>query len=220
MAMSGEEGQIAGSLKRAELHFPESAEVPESKLHLELRTLLYLFLKRAFADRALVGCDQFVYWDPNDPSECLAPDACLRFGEPDVRFRSWKVWERGTPELAVELLSDSERRSTWREKLAKYTRLGIRELVAFDAEASERKLRLWTLADGRLVERNLDVDGTESSVVPGHWLVLSHPDLGPTLRLSRDGSVDAVFRTKEEALEAELEESRAENLRLKRARST
>jgi hypothetical protein len=55
MAMSGEEGQIEGS-PRAALHFPESALVPETKLHLELRTLLYLFMKRAFADRALLGC--------------------------------------------------------------------------------------------------------------------------------------------------------------------
>ncbi len=220
MAMSGEESQAARTPSRAKLDFPESAPVPESKLHLELRTLLYLFLKRAFADRALIGCDQFVYWDPNDPSACLAPDACLRFGEPDVRFGSWKVWERGSPELAVELVSDSDRRSSWQEKLAKYARLGVRELVAFDAEAAERKLRLWTSVEGRLVGPDLDVEGTASSVVPGYWLVISHPDLGPTLRLSRDGSLDAVFPTKEEALEAELELTRAENARLKRAGST
>jgi hypothetical protein len=205
--MSGEEGQIEGS-SRAALHFPESALVPETKLHLELRTLLYLFLKRAFADHALLGCDQFVYWDPNDPSACLAPDACLRFGERDVRFGSWKVWERGTPELVVELLSDSDRRSRWQEKLSKYARLGIHELVTFDAEAPEPKLRLWDSTGSSLVERDLARQGAASSVVPGHWLVVSHPLLGPTLRLSRDGSAGALFPTPEEALETELSDLR------------
>jgi len=70
------------------LHFPESAEVPESKRHLELRTLLYQFLKLAFGNVAAVGCDQFVYWDPTDPRACLAPDAFVRFDAKNDQFRS------------------------------------------------------------------------------------------------------------------------------------
>src|SRR6266566_9266416 len=83
------------------LHFPESAEVPETKRHLELRTLLYQVLKLAFAERAAIGCDQFVYWDPTDPKACLAPDAFVRLGQPDFLFRSWKAWEHGAPHVAV-----------------------------------------------------------------------------------------------------------------------
>ena len=61
--------------------FPSEEKVPESKRHLKLRTLLYQVLDLAFADRAAIGCDQFVYWDPTDPKACLAPDAFVRWGE-------------------------------------------------------------------------------------------------------------------------------------------
>ncbi|MGC4091745.1 MAG: hypothetical protein QM756_28445 [Polyangiaceae bacterium] len=83
------------------VHFPVEETVPETKRHLEQRTLLYEILKLAFAHRAAIGCDQFVYWNPTDPRQCLAPDAFVRLAVPDSPFDSWKAWERGAPELAV-----------------------------------------------------------------------------------------------------------------------
>lgn len=54
------------------------------------------------------------------------------------------MWERGAPELAVELVSDSDAsESAWAAKLQRYRRLGVRELVRFDCEASESGLRVW-----------------------------------------------------------------------------
>src|SRR5437773_596796 len=85
------------------IRFPTEAEVPETKRHLEVRTALYQILKHALGERALIGSDQFVYWDPTDPSECLAPDAFVRLGARDELFDSWKTWERGAPHLAVEI---------------------------------------------------------------------------------------------------------------------
>jgi hypothetical protein len=106
------------------LHFPVEETVPESKEHLELRTALYLILKMAFAERAAIGSDQFVYWDPTDPSACLAPDAFVRLGAPDELFDSWKVWERGAPEVAVEIVSASDcGDAVWARKHARYQRL-------------------------------------------------------------------------------------------------
>jgi hypothetical protein len=70
------------------LEFPSEAEMPESKRHLELRTTLYLIIKHAFRDRALIGSDQFVYWDATDPSACLAPDVFVRLGGKDEIFSS------------------------------------------------------------------------------------------------------------------------------------
>ena len=70
------------------LVFPSEQEVPETKRHLKLRTLLFELLELAFAERAAIGCDQFVYWDPTDPKACLAPDAFVRLGQPDFLFRS------------------------------------------------------------------------------------------------------------------------------------
>lgn len=182
------------------VRFPESAEMPETKLHLELRTLLYQLLSWAFAKEAQIGCDQFVYWDPTDPRACLAPDAFVRLGSPDTNFRTWKVWEWGAPELAVEILSRSDEgdSETWSSKLQKYARLGVRELVAFDPESSAPRLRVWDWLEGDLVERELS-GSAASNVLPGYWLEVVDPKLGPTLRLSRDAAGAALFPTRAEA---------------------
>src|SRR5689334_14224097 len=97
--------------------FPVAELVPETKRHLDQRTALYQSLTLAFRDRALIGSNQFVYWDPTDPRQCLAPDVFVRRGAPDELFGNWKVWERGAPEVAVEILSaDDERDRDWDEK--------------------------------------------------------------------------------------------------------
>ena len=124
------------------LIFPSEEEAPETKRHLKLRTLLFELLELAFADRAAIGCDQFVYWDPTDPKACLAPDAFVRLGQPDFLFRSWKAWEHGAPHVAVEVISDADERDRdWGLKLNRYRRLGVSELVRFDPEENEGSLR-------------------------------------------------------------------------------
>ena len=194
MAMSSSMGV------QAEPFFPTDERGPETKRHLKLRTLLYQVLELAFADRAAIGCDQFVYWDPTDPKACLAPDAFVRFGEPDSLFPSWKTWERGgPPDVAVEIISKSDERDRdWGAKIRRYTELGVRELVRFDAETSADYLRVWDLAGGELIERGSIGSSTPSSCLPGHWLVLQTTDLGPVLRLSRDRLGHDLFPTPEE----------------------
>lgn len=182
------------------LHFPASEFVPESGVHLEVRTALFLVLKANFAARAAIGCDQCVYWDPTRPSECLAPDAFLRFGVPHAPFRSWKVWERGAPEVAVEILSTSDERDRdFDGKLAKYARLGVRELVTFDPEETAG-LRLFTFLDGDCVERVLESRQAGWSEVLGlWWVVVEDVAVGPMLRLSRDQEGTDLLPTPAEA---------------------
>lgn len=176
------------------LHFPEHEQLPETKWHLELKTLLYQFLKLAFADQAQIGCDQFVYFDAANPRVCLAPDAFVRMGSPDEMFGSWKVWERGAPHLAVEIISDFDARDrNWDAKLASYRQLGVRELVRFDPEAEQGKLRIWDRLDDDLVEREPTGAPTPSSVLPGYWLLVGDEKLGPTLRLSRDETGQRLY---------------------------
>jgi hypothetical protein len=139
----------------------------------------------------------------------LAPDAFVRLGTPDTHFKSWKVWERGAPELAVEILSDSDDGTSWDSKLSSYARLGVRELVAFDPESAARQLRVWDRLDGDLVERELLHASAASNVLPGHWVVVEHPECGPALRLSRDSSGTDLFLTPTEA-EAEARRNEAE----------
>lgn len=192
------------------VHFPEAEQVPETKQHFRLRTLLYEFLSLAFADRAMLGCDQFVYWDPTDPKACLAPDAFVRLGEPDQLFRSWKVWERGAPQLAIEVISEADERDRdWDAKLERYRRVGVLELIRFDPEAADpaSRLRIWDNVDGDLAERQLAAASAPSRVLPGHWLLVQDPTLGPTLRLSHDAQGNTLYPTPSErmrVLEAEL----------------
>lgn len=182
--------------------FPTEAEVPESKRHLEIRTALYAILKHALRDRAMIGSEQFVYWDPTDPSECVAPDAFVRLGAPDERFVSWKTWERGAPHLAVEIVSSSDAsEASWAPKLRKYHRLGASEVVRFDPENGE--LRIWDFVEGDLVERVLSRGEPAECVPLGlFWVVAPDEasDLG--LRLARDeAGKDLLLTPEETALE-------------------
>src|SRR4029079_18770800 len=107
--------------------------VSETKRHLEARTALYLLLKEAFAGPA-IGSEQFVYSDAGDPQKCLSPDVFVKRGAAEESFDNWKIWERGAPDLAVEIVSASDRRdSDWAEKLVRYQASGIGEVTRFDA---------------------------------------------------------------------------------------
>src|SRR6478735_9416139 len=113
------------SSEQPALFFPVSLKVPESTRHFRLRTLLFQFLKHAFEEVAMIGSDQFVYWEPSNPRACLAPDAFVRFGTPNQDFDSWKAWERGVPQVAVEIISDSDSsEASWEVKFERYQRLG------------------------------------------------------------------------------------------------
>jgi Uma2 family endonuclease len=184
--------------------FPDAERVPETKRHLEQRTMLYQILKLAFAERAAIGCDQFVYWDPTDPQACLAPDAFVRSGVRDDLFRSWKVWERGAPEVAVEIVSSvDERDRNWDSKLLKYRRLGVGELVRFDPESEPVSLRIWDAINGDLVEREAVGRCAESRHLPGFWLVVEDEEQGSLLRLSHDGEGRHLYPTPVEHARAE-----------------
>ncbi|HEY3254105.1 MAG TPA: Uma2 family endonuclease, partial [Polyangiaceae bacterium] len=119
----------------APLHFPESAEMPETGVHLEVRTALYLLVRDFVGDRGAVGSEQFVYWDPSDPRQCLAPDLIVRMGATPGPFPTWKTWERGAPHLAVEVASPFDAGDAeWQRKLLRYRKSGINEIARFDPE--------------------------------------------------------------------------------------
>jgi Uma2 family endonuclease len=207
MPRTGDEGVTIGGQRYVRapnpLHFPEHEQVPETKWHLELKTLLYQFLKLAFADRAHIGCDQFVYWDASNPRVCLAPDAFVRLGGPDELFGSWKVWERGAPHVAVEIISSDDARDRyWEPKLDHYRQLGVLELVRFDPEASQQQLRIWDRIENDLIERRSSAEPAPSNVLPGFWVTVQDAKLGASLRLSRDEAGVALYPTPAETADA------------------
>lgn len=189
------------AMQAAPLHFPEFGEVPESKRHLKVRTLLFEVLELAFADRAAIGSDQFVYWDATDPRVCLAPDGFLKLGQPNDLFGSWKTWQRGVPELAIEIVSDfDDPDREWTHKLARYHELGVTELVRFDPRIDPARLQIWDRWGDTLVERQPSQHGAQSRVLPGFWLAVNDAKLGPTLRLSRDAEGVDLYLTEAEQL--------------------
>ncbi|WP_437566763.1 Uma2 family endonuclease [Sorangium sp. So ce542] len=190
--------------------FPASEEAPETNRHLELRTALYLILKRELAQGATLGSDQFVYWDPTTSRKRLAPDAFVRLGVPHRTFRTWRTWLHGAPDLAVEIVSESdEGEPDWDEMLARYRASGIREVVRFDPDDRARPIRIWDALDGDLVERSPnDPDLRACEALGLWWTVIEDPSIGPMIRLSRDREGRDLLPTPDEA-EAKAREAEA-----------
>jgi Uma2 family endonuclease len=180
--------------------------MPESKLHLKIRTLLFSILE-TFREHVTIGSDQFIYWNAADPSRCVAPDAFVRLGAPDTIFTSWKTWERGAPELAIEIVSDSDApEGSFDEKVHRYHELGVQELIRFDPNAPEgERLRAWSRVEGDLVERVVENDRTPCVPLNLMWVVVPAADCPAALRLAQDEEGRELVLT-----EAEFEKARAD----------
>jgi len=207
------------------LHFPVEEKVPESQRHFELRMELYQLLSFHLGERATVGSDQFLYFDASNPKACLAPDVFLKLGARGPEIESWKTWERGTPELAIEIASRSDAPDEpWQQKLERYHRLGVRELVRFNHRAA-RKVRIWDYVDGDLAERKLALDQPAPCVVLRLWWVtVTHERWGAMLRLAYDAAGQQLVRTQLETeiagRQAEAEARRAAEARVRELEQT
>lgn len=171
----------------APIEFPEQELMPESKTHLVLRTFLFRLLRAMLSPAHRVGSDQFLYWNAADPKVSLAPDAMVRLNVPDAPFASWKTWEEGgVPDLAVELVSESDRRR-WADKFDDYRALGVKEVVRFDPAAPEgKRIRVWDRVHDDLVERVIADDRTPCLVLGVNWVVCPIEDEPVGLRFADD----------------------------------
>jgi Uma2 family endonuclease len=193
------------------LLFPESKpewDLGQSTLHDVLCTLLKLILRHALGAAHTAGADQFVYWDASDPEICLAPDAFVKLGVPFEHFKSWKTWEKGTPELAVEILSsDTPERLTFKQKLDRYRALGVSELITYEPE--HRRIRAWDRIQDDLVERVVDGETTPCVTLNLHFVIAPGMDVAAALRVARDPEGLALLPTPEEEERAAKEHERA-----------
>jgi Uma2 family endonuclease len=187
------------------LVFPTDEEMPEHKIHVELRTALYQLIQLALGDRVIVGSEQFVYWDAANPNRRLAPDLMVWVGAPDTIFGAWKVWERGAPHVAVEIVSPSDKPpGPWKAKLDRYRQCGVPEVVRFDPESATAPLRIWDRIENDLVERDLEAPAAlRCDALALYWHIVRHPILGPMLRLARGSDGDGLLPTPEEARQQE-----------------
>jgi Uma2 family endonuclease len=193
------------------IDFPVEEKVPETSVHMRLRTALFLILERELRGRAFVGSDQFVYWDPTDPKACLAPDLLVRLGGPLELLRSFKVWLHGAPHLAIEVVSPIDARDkNLRAKLERYRRAAIGEVVIFDPDDAVEPVRLWDFFDGDLVERDRsDPAAFRCDALGAYWKITVDATLGPMLRVARDPEGTDLWLTPEEAEHAAQEAAHA-----------
>lgn len=170
------------------LFFRVVESVGESITGYEIRTALYEIVRLAFGDGALVSSDQFLYWDPTNPKRCLCPDLGVRVGAKDEAINVWKTWERGAPQVGVEIISPSDARELpWSKKFERYRQAGIAELVRFNVLGDVPVLTLWDLVDGDLVERDLTAPNALYSDALGfYWCIVPDSRLKAMLRLARD----------------------------------
>lgn len=191
--------------------------MPESIAHLVLRTFLFRLLRHALGLEHSVGSDQFVYWIATNPKRCVAPDVFVRLETPMTSFGSWKTWEKGAPDLAVEIVSPSDDDDvSWEEKLARYHELGVGELVRFDASAPEgERLRAWDRVDGDLVERASSEDAMACLTLGLRWVIVPVESEPVGLRLADvDGRLLPVPE-ESAAQRAEAAEARVRELEAK-----
>ena len=193
----------------------ESSEVPEGFWHFRVQLLLYELLEHTFSSIATVGAEQFVYWNPTDLRECLAPDVFVRFGPPSEMSLSWKIWERGAPHVAIEVISDPNK-AAWEKKLDGYRRMGVSELVWFNPDRPEWPLRIWDFVGDGLLERRLINPCAQSRHLGGYWLPVDVPGKGISLRLSHNEGGTRLFLTSDEANALRAESAERELLEIKK----
>lgn len=198
------------------LDFPSSEpweeKLPETRRHRRLCAFLFELLRRELAPAHSVGGDQFVYWNARDPKRNCAPDVFAKLGVPDEDFETWKTWERGAPELVVEILSKHDREPyTWTEKLVRFHELGAREVVRFDTtpRKGRARLRVWDRVEDDLVEREVTGEVTPCVALGLHWMIAPARDLPAALRLARDPKGKELLLSPIEAAEAARSASEA-----------
>jgi hypothetical protein len=192
-----------------------------------LQTLILELLRPLLADflasrgvRGLTGADQFIYWEPNNPTKALAPDIYFLPGvAPDTAVESWKTWERGVvPAFALEVVSRDPEKDYVTGPRA-YAELGVKELVVFDPHAALERGRVTWQVFRRVGRRGLvrvlatDADRVESTVL-GCWLRVVGQGHHGRVRVALGPHGDDLFPTPEErAIQADKERLAAEQER-------
>jgi Uma2 family endonuclease len=127
----------------------------------------------------MIGSFIFAYLRQNNLGTCLGPDGFLRISAglvraPDLSFISWAKLPRRKlpkkkipdliPDLAIEVLSESNTPAEIRRKLGEYFAAGVR--LAWVIDPKKRTARVHTSARrSRLVRANQSLDGGE--ILPG-----------------------------------------------------
>ena len=197
--------------------YPVEDDVGEDLLQTLILEMLRPLIVALFAmrgKRALVGADQYIYWEKHNPLKAVAPDIyVLRGVDPRTRVKSWKVWETGVvPSFALEVMSDDERKDV-EGSPERYSELGVKEVVVFDPEPQRRSEGVRFRVFRRVGKRGLVlVEATNEDRVRSKqldaWLCAVGDGDEVRLRVGLGPNGDDLLPT--EAERAEMEAERAE----------
>ncbi|MBI1925648.1 Uma2 family endonuclease [Candidatus Poribacteria bacterium] len=93
-----------------------------------LSTMLIAFF--GYEEKVYIGTDSFIYYQPGDPSKCVAPDVYVVFGVDAIPARnSFYIWAEGAiPAVAFEFLSESTKSTDRQDKPKLYLQeIGMQE---------------------------------------------------------------------------------------------
>ena len=122
-----------------EPYFPDSDGQPMGETGFHVATILHLIgvLQTFFRKRndVLVGGNQFMYWEADDPTQVASPDVYVIFGVSPEPRRTIKTWVEGkAPDVVFEITSRKTKSEDIRFKRALYEELGVKEYFLFDPE--------------------------------------------------------------------------------------
>lgn len=186
-----------------EIQYPESDGKPmaETELHqdwmIRLRDIVRL---RYHGQRVYVAGNLLVYYQQGDPRRSVAPDLFVVLDCDPGRRRTFKIWEEGkTPDMVIEVTSESTRREDEVTKPQVYARMGVPEYFLYDPTSDYLNPPLQGFRLGR---------GKYKRIQPDTSGALACERLGLLLRLEEsqlqlyDGSTGRPLPTAVEAAEA------------------
>ena len=207
----------------SDIEYPESDGKPvgETDIHIDWIFRIRDMLRYRYRGRRVyVGSDMLVYYEEGAPRKFFVPDEFIVLDCEQYDRRTFKIWEEGrTPNVIIEVTSNSTRTKDLHTKPEIYRQLGIGEYFLYDptAEYLDPALRGFRLQDGGYVP-------IEPSA--GGWLACEQLDI--ELRLDarqlvmRDAATKQVLLTRadaeqmaREAAETKVAELQAEVQRLR-----
>lgn len=201
--------------------YPVEEKVGEDILHRWIIEMLRPLVQRWIGQRgvrALVGADQFIYYQQHAPTLRVSPDIYVLPGlAPNTRVSSWKTWEQGVvPSFVLEVVSKDWEKD-YIEGPQRYAAIGVSELVIFDPTPALHPERVAWQVYRRVRGRPLTrVEVSTADRVRSRELGCLLRAVGEgndlRLRLGTGTGGAELFPTGEEAAEAAVEAERAARL--------
>jgi Uma2 family endonuclease len=164
--------------------------------------------------RALVGADQFIYYQRFNSAARVAPDVYVLPGvAPDTRVGSWKIWETGiVPSFALEIVSRDWAKDYF-ESPERYAQIGVPEVVVYDPDPVGRDRVRWQVyrpVRGKLrLAEATQADRVRSRAL-GCYLRSVGAQQAQRIRVATGGRGEVLFPTEAEALHSERAAKEAE----------